>query len=83
MSEIQEQIEASAQELADVYNRMKYGLGSTERHSGSEFTNILLKAEELFQEPYRTQMKERFLVLVGLSGDRGRAYDKFLRDFPG
>jgi hypothetical protein len=29
------------------------------------------------------KVKEKFLSLVGLDGDRGKAHDKFLRDFPG
>lgn len=83
MLDVQRQIETAAQELAAIYNSMKYGIGSTKRYSVSEINALLHKAEENFQESYKIQMRERFHVLVGLDGERGRAHDKLRRDFPG
>lgn len=83
MTNMEEKIEKAAQELANEYNSKKYRLGSVKRYSINDIWEIINKAEESFEEPYKTQMREQFHALVGLNGDRGRAQDKLHRDFPG
>lgn len=80
--EIDLHVEEAAQQLAAAYRKMRYGLGSIERHSIEEIVALQAKAEARFEEPHRTKLRERFHALVGLDGDRGRAWDKLYRDFP-
>lgn len=77
------EIQERAEEIATKYRTMKYGLGSIRKYSITDWTVELNKMLDPLEEPYETQVREKFLTLVGLDGDRGNAHDKLLRDFPG
>jgi hypothetical protein len=80
---IDTEIQEKAEEIAAKYNTMKYGLGSVRKYSIIEWTQELDKFLAPIDEPDKTKVREKFLSLVGLDGDRGLAHDKFSRDFRG
>jgi hypothetical protein len=76
------EIQEKAEEIASKYKSMSFPL-SVKKYSTENWTLELCKFLNPFNEPYKTQVREKFLSLVGLDGDQGKAQDKFLRDFPG
>lgn len=77
------EIQEKAKEIATKYKSMKYGLGSFRKYSLEDFYIEMDKILDPFEEPYKTQARDKFLTLVRLDGDLGNAHDKLLRDFPG
>ena len=71
------EIQEKAEELKAKYNTMKWGLGSVRKYSRIEWVEEMNKFLDPLEEPYKTEVREKFLTSIRFTDDN------FSKDFPG